>query len=282
MPDTGRLGHRRDQQDERPAQPRPPRATATAGGASPRPTDAGTDPRRPSRWLWSWRHTRACRGGHVAEWAIRIRAILAPIWFIPLHDRGPAGSMTPVGRHSASGAGLVTSAVIAGVVLLAGGGAWAVGSMLTDDGGSTAASPSTSSSASSSPTDASSPSVSESPSESPSATPSTSPADTTAADDAARAACVGQVKAAERHRQGRRRVRAPLEAAHRRLPRQDAWPAHSRPDPEALCRVQGVRARRREGRGGDDEVLHAPPVPPAPMPPRPCRTTQRSGPARPG
>lgn len=106
--------------------------------------------------------------------------------------------MRRVGRHSTSNAGLVTSAVIAGVVLVAGGGAWAMASALGDDGTGDAT-------ATSATSPATSPSVKTSAgaSASPSATPSTpatsAPADAavSAAADKARAACTTQVKAAE-------------------------------------------------------------------------------------
>lgn len=100
--------------------------------------------------------------------------------------------MAHVGRHSTSNAGLVTAAVVAGVVLVVGGGAWAMGSVLGGDDGSAGANPSTSTSAT-----ASTPTANAAaPSTSPSTAPSPTASDTAAA-DAARTSCVAQVKAAE-------------------------------------------------------------------------------------
>lgn len=97
--------------------------------------------------------------------------------------------MAEVGRHSTSNAGLVTAAVVAGVVLVAGGGAWAMGAVLGDDPPPTAA-PSTSTSVIASSSASPSPTASTSPSPAPSASD-------TAGARTARAACVAQVRAAE-------------------------------------------------------------------------------------
>lgn len=86
----------------------------------------------------------------------------------------------------------MTAAVIAGVVLVAGGGAWAMGSALGSDGGSDTANPSTSTSV----TDSPSATASTSASASASASPDTAAADE-AAVAAARTGCVAQVRAAE-------------------------------------------------------------------------------------
>lgn len=90
----------------------------------------------------------------------------------------------------------MTSAVIAGVVLVAGGGAWAMAAVLGGDEspGGTAATTSAVSTPSASTPSTSTPS---SASESPSATPSPSSSATPALSDEARATCTGQVRAAE-------------------------------------------------------------------------------------
>lgn len=91
---------------------------------------------------------------------------------------------------------MVTAAVIAGVVLVAGGGAWAMGAVLDDDA-TAGATTSTSSSATAASTSPSASTASASPTSSPSesATPDATEASAEAA--AARTACVAQVRAAE-------------------------------------------------------------------------------------
>ncbi|MEO7270257.1 MAG: hypothetical protein ABIW49_13725 [Knoellia sp.] len=95
-----------------------------------------------------------------------------------------------MGRHSGTNASLVTAVVVAGVVLVAGGGTLAMGSILKDEPGSANAAPSTSASVSTSASPT--PEVSATPSPSASSTP-----DASVATAEQRAACVGQVKAAE-------------------------------------------------------------------------------------
>ncbi|EAP98492.1 inositol-5-monophosphate dehydrogenase [Janibacter sp. HTCC2649] len=87
----------------------------------------------------------------------------------------------------------MTAVVVAGVVLVAGGGTLAMGSILKDDPGSATAGPTTSASVSTtaSPTSASTPSSTTS------ASPSPSAPDPAAAVAEAKAACVAQVSAAE-------------------------------------------------------------------------------------
>ena len=98
--------------------------------------------------------------------------------------------MSRVGRHSGNNANLVTAVVVAGVVLVAGGGTLAMGSMLKDDPGSANAAPSTSTSVSAS----ASPTSEASDTPSPSASSTPDPAEAVAK---AKAACVAQVNAAE-------------------------------------------------------------------------------------
>ncbi|WP_353951344.1 hypothetical protein V6K52_17150 [Knoellia sp. S7-12] len=84
----------------------------------------------------------------------------------------------------------MTAAVIAGVVLVTAGGTWAMGSILSDDGATAKAAPSTSTSVTATAT--------ASPTTTPSTSPSASTPDPSAASDEARAACVAQVGAAEK------------------------------------------------------------------------------------
>lgn len=101
--------------------------------------------------------------------------------------------MTGVGRHSSSRAGRVTSALVAGAILVAGGGAWAAGSLLGDDGDGTSQGDTTAASTT--------PSAASTSSDSTAATASPSASASAAADEAAaeqaRAACTAQVRAAE-------------------------------------------------------------------------------------
>ncbi|KGN34429.1 hypothetical protein N802_13180 [Knoellia sinensis KCTC 19936] len=87
----------------------------------------------------------------------------------------------------------MTAAIIAGVVLLAGGGAWAVGSMLNDDPSGDAA-PATATAAASATTSGSGSGAGGT---APSEAPSTAASGTPEAADGARTDCVAQVKAAE-------------------------------------------------------------------------------------
>ncbi|MFC7486145.1 hypothetical protein ACOCJ7_12925 [Knoellia sp. CPCC 206453] len=88
----------------------------------------------------------------------------------------------------------MTAVVVAGVVLVAGGGTWAMGSILKDDPGSASAGPSTSASVSAPASSTPEPTPSAS---TPSSTPSPSTPDATTASAEVRAACVAQVRAAE-------------------------------------------------------------------------------------
>ena len=101
--------------------------------------------------------------------------------------------MRQVGRHSGTNASLVTAVVVAGVVLVAGGGTLAMGSILKDDPGSAKAGPTTSTDVST----PASPTSSSTPSSTASASPSASAADPSVASPEAFAACVAQVKAAD-------------------------------------------------------------------------------------
>ncbi len=98
--------------------------------------------------------------------------------------------MRQVGRHSGTNASLVTAVVVAGVVLVAGGGTLAMGSILKDDSSpaNAGASTSTSVSATASPTSSETTAA---------PSPSASAPDASEASAEARAACVAQVKAAE-------------------------------------------------------------------------------------
>ena len=106
-----------------------------------------------------------------------------------------------MGKHSESRAGLVTTAVIAAVVLVTGGGAWAVSTALNDDAPSTTATtstaPSPSPSASASASASTSASAAPAASSSASGTPSPSASATPALSAQARTACTDQVRAAE-------------------------------------------------------------------------------------
>ncbi|KGN36286.1 hypothetical protein [Knoellia subterranea] len=98
-----------------------------------------------------------------------------------------------MGRHSGGHAGRITAAVIAGVILVAGGGAWAAGSILGDDGDGTSQGDTTASST----TPTASSTASDSTTASPSAPASASPSADEAAAERARASCTAQVRAAE-------------------------------------------------------------------------------------
>lgn len=107
--------------------------------------------------------------------------------------------MSGVGRHRSSNAGAVTAAVIAGTVLLAGGGAWAVGSMLQDDTSGPSAQSTTSPSSTPSSTPSSEPSAEPSDTPTPeSPSPTATAPDPAVALAAAHDACVAQVAAGER------------------------------------------------------------------------------------